>query len=188
MVPDDSTPPAHSSPSNIRPNAKHLHALLGSLSNNIVDRATGAALPCGTRLTDDQQQMLWLGMLASEPQLIADAQRGNPLSGKLVPAAQGLSFRIPAETAADVTFTVQAAVFTPLHPSVKEQRESVTGDRDEDDPDDTDDTGTGTSAAGQGQRKHRRRARPKARHKGRGAAPPKDADSRPSGRRATSSP
>lgn len=118
------------SPSVGTPTANHLNALLGSLSERTVACATGSSLPSGARLADDPQQRLWLGMLASEAQLIADAQRGHTLSGKLVPAAQGFSFRLPPSPSTDVTFTVSAAVFTALHPNVLEQRASVSGDQE----------------------------------------------------------
>ncbi|MEV8374975.1 helicase-related protein [Kribbella sp. NPDC056861] len=110
---------------------QHLHALLGVLADHVVDRATGATLEPGRRLSNDLQSRLWLGMLAPEAQLTADALRGNTLSGKLVPAAQGFTFRVAA-LPASLRLTVDAAVYVPLHPTVTEQREAATGVPDED--------------------------------------------------------
>src|SRR5690242_6307086 len=66
--------------------------LLASLERRILAEAAGVLVPTGVRLPG-RPQMAWLGQLASEPQLVADRNRG--LSGdRLMPAAEGFSFRI----------------------------------------------------------------------------------------------
>ena len=106
--------------------AQHFHVLLGTLADDIVDRATGAALPIQTRFADEPQARLWLGMLASEQQLMADASRGNTLSGKMVPPAQGFTFRV-ATLPVTLDLTVEFAAYLALHPTLDEQRDAVTG-------------------------------------------------------------
>lgn len=128
-----SNSPASAAPS---PAAQHLHALLGSLADRVVDRATGAVLRPAARLSNDPQSRLWLGMLAPEDQLRADQHRGNALSSKLVPAAQGFTFRVH-NLPVDLRLSVNAAVYTPVHPTLAEQRAAVTGARPDRDTENT---------------------------------------------------
>lgn len=104
-------------------------ALLGSLAGRVVDRAAGMSIPTRTRLPDAPQSRLWLGMLASEPKLIADAQAGYTYGERLVPPAQGFTFRV-ASLPETLTFTVRAACYVALHPTLAEQQAAVTAGAD----------------------------------------------------------
>jgi hypothetical protein len=119
--------------------AGRLDGFLGSLSRRVVARATGTSLPAGTRLPDEAKQRLWLGMLASEPELIAEVEAGRRYKARVTPAAQGIAFRVatlPAEL--DVEFS--CAVYLALHPTREEQAAAVTTEREQpgQDPDDPD--------------------------------------------------
>jgi hypothetical protein len=128
------------------PGAGEYFALLQGLSRRIVDDATGRSLPPGTRVRDVVRDRLWLGMLSSETQLAADAAAGRVNTGR-VPPAQGFSFRVPT-LPVQFDLTVEACAYLPLHPTVAEQREAVTGTA----TDGTDGPagGTGPAAAGPG--------------------------------------
>ncbi len=104
--------------------AQRYDALLGCLSRRIVSQATGTSIPTGTRLHDQPQKQLWLGMLASEAKLVAETNAG--FRGlQITPPAQGFSFRVRTlpET---LTIEVAASAFLALHPTVDEQRDSTT--------------------------------------------------------------
>jgi hypothetical protein len=106
--------------------ARHYFTLLQNLATRICHEATGSTLPTRTRITEADHDRPWLGMLASARQLEADAARGNTYGERLVPPAQGFTFRarrLPVE----LTFIVEAAAFLPLHPTVDEQRAAVAG-------------------------------------------------------------
>jgi hypothetical protein len=122
--------------------AGRLDAFLGSLSRRVVARATGTSLPSRTRLPDEAKQRLWLGMLASEPELIAEVEAGRRYKARVTPAAQGFAFRVttlPAELEAEFS----CAVYLALHPTLEEQRAAATAQRDQASPDsgDPDDPG-----------------------------------------------
>jgi len=69
--------------------------------------------------------MAWLGQLASEPQLIADRNRGLP-GDRLVPAAEGFSFRVPVTgVPVELDVTLSFSVYVALHPTLAEQREFI---------------------------------------------------------------
>ncbi|MPQ99584.1 hypothetical protein GB931_17005 [Modestobacter sp. I12A-02628] len=104
-------------------------ALLAHLQRRILSQAAGEHVPAGVALPDSPQERHWLGQLASEPQLRADAQRGLSTS-KLVPAAQGFSFPVLGGDPVDATVTVGFAVYVALHPTVAEQQEFVTAGSD----------------------------------------------------------
>src|SRR5690349_21658079 len=107
-----------------------LDAFLGSLSRRVVARATGTSLPAGIRLPDEAKQRLWLGMLTSEPELIAEVEAGRRYKTRVTPAAQGFAFRVatlPAEF--DVEFS--CAVYLALHPTWGEQRAAAIAERDQ---------------------------------------------------------
>ena len=108
--------------------AQRYDALLGSLARRIVDRAVGTSVPTRTRLTDQPHKQLWLGMLASEPQLIAEAALGYQ-GPKITPPAQGFTFRVRTLPAA-ITVDVSCATYLALHPTLEEQRASVRADAD----------------------------------------------------------
>ena len=118
--------------------------LLGSLERRILSEAAGALVPAGVRLPG-RPQMAWLGQLASEPQLISDRNRGLP-GDRLVPAAEGFSFRVP-RTGAPVELDVTASfsVYVALHPTLSEQRAFINDDQG------ARAAGTGTGAAGSAQ-------------------------------------
>lgn len=99
-------------------------ALLSCLAERVTKTAIGRHIPVGRRLADSPQSRAWLGMLTSEPQLIADQQSGPAYRGKIVPAAQGFSFRV-AELPATLDVTVSATIYIALHPTVQEQRAAV---------------------------------------------------------------
>ncbi|MFE7326550.1 hypothetical protein ACFU8W_16470 [Streptomyces sp. NPDC057565] len=104
--------------------AQRYDALLGCLSRRIVSQATGTSIPTGTRLPDQPQKQLWLGMLASEAKLVDETNAG--FRGlQITPPAQGFSFRVRTlpET---LTIEVAASAFVALHPTVEEQRDSTT--------------------------------------------------------------
>lgn len=104
-------------------------ALLAGLARRTVARATGTSLPLGTRIADEPKQRLWLGMLASEPELIADALTGNTRRERLTPPAQGFTFRL-ATLPATLELTVVCSAYLALHPTLQEQREAVTAEED----------------------------------------------------------
>ena len=111
---------AAASPCDAANEPERFDAFLGSLSRRVVARATGTSLPAGIRLTDESKQRLWLGMLVSEPELIAEAQVGRVYKARITPPAQGFSFRVtdlPAEFEAEVS----CAIYLPLHPTREEQ-------------------------------------------------------------------
>src|SRR5664279_709171 len=89
---------------------QRLDALLGTLARRIIGRAAGTNIPSGTRLVEAPQSRLWLGMLESEPKLIAEALTGDTYGERLVPPAQGFTFRLPS-LPAQLTFTVTAATY-----------------------------------------------------------------------------
>nr|WP_107053169.1 helicase C-terminal domain-containing protein [Streptomyces sp. NRRL B-24051] len=103
--------------------AQRYDALLGCLSRRIVSQAAGTSIPAGTRLLDQPQKRLWLGMLASEAKLVYETNAG--FRGlQVTPPAQGFSFR--TRTLPDrFTIEVSAATFLALHPTLDEQRASV---------------------------------------------------------------
>lgn len=122
--------------------AKRHDALLGCLARRVIDQAVGTSIPVGARLLEQPQKQLWLGMLASAPKLIAEANAG--FRGlQITPPAQGFSFRV--RTLPDsITVEVAACAYLALHPTVGEQRESVTSGANQDaDPE------TGLSPTGQ---------------------------------------
>ncbi|MGW2607617.1 hypothetical protein ACWC4A_24785 [Streptomyces mirabilis] len=101
--------------------AKIRDALLASLERHILTEAAGGQLPARVRLTDAQRRAIWLGQLSSEPQLTVDRAKG--LSGdRLVPAAQGFSFRLAGSAPAEIDVEVSFAVYIALHASQAEQR------------------------------------------------------------------
>ena len=132
-APVDAAPP--------RNDARIRDQLLASLERRILAEAAGVLVPTGVRLSGSPQ-MAWLGQLASEPQLVADRNRG--LSGdRLMPAAEGFSFRIlTTEMPLELDLTLSFSVYVALHPTLAEQREfinAVSGD---------DAAGPGQGAAG----------------------------------------
>ncbi|MFC4586012.1 helicase-related protein [Sphaerisporangium corydalis] len=99
--------------------AQRHDAMLGCLSQRIVDQAVGLSIPIGTRLLDQPHRRLWLGMLASEPKLIAETNAGYR-GLQITPPAQGFSFRVA--TLPDIlTVEVSAAAYLALHPTLEEQ-------------------------------------------------------------------
>ena len=114
-----------------RTDAQIRDQLLSSLEQRILTEAAGALVPTGVRLPG-RPQMAWLGQLASEPQLIADSIRG--LSGdRLVPAAEGFSFRLPATgTPLKLDLTLSFSVYVALHPTLAEQRAFINADSEGD--------------------------------------------------------
>ena len=107
--------------------AQRYDRLLELLADRVVNDAIGTNIPTYTRLADAPQSRLWLGMLSSEPQLVADQLSGRGYRGKLVPPAQGFSFRV-ATLPVSLEVTVSAAYYLALHPTVDEQRHAVTAD------------------------------------------------------------
>jgi hypothetical protein len=107
--------------------AQRYDRLLELLADRVVNDAIGTNIPADTRLADAPQSRLWLGMLSSEPQLIADQRSGSGFRGKLVPPAQGFSFRV-ATLPVSLELTVNASCYVALHPTVDEQRYTVTAD------------------------------------------------------------
>ena len=105
--------------------AKRYAALLGTLADRIIDRAVGISIPTGTRLARPPQEQLWLGMLASEPKLIAETAAGYSYGARTVPAAQGFTFRLPT-LPATLGLRVSCAMLLALHPTLPEQRAAVT--------------------------------------------------------------
>lgn len=103
--------------------------LLRALARRVVNQATGATIPTQTRLPDTALRRLWLGMLASESKLITEAQAGYTYGERLVPPAQGFTFRVPA-LPVTLTFTVSCAAYLALHPTLAEQRAAVTAGGD----------------------------------------------------------
>ena len=111
-----------------------LDAFVGSLSRRVVARATGTSLPAGIRLPDEAKQRLWLGMLTSEPDLIAEVEAGRRYKARVTPAAQGFAFRVatlPAELEAEFS----CAVYLALHPTLEDQRAAARAERDQASPD-----------------------------------------------------
>jgi hypothetical protein len=121
--------------------AQRYDRLLELLADRVVNDAIGTNIPTYTPLTDAPQSRLWLGMLSSEPQLVADQLSGRGYRGKLVPPAQGFSFRVAA-LPVSLEVTVGAVYYLALHPTVGEQRHAVTADAVADD--------NSAPAAGQG--------------------------------------
>jgi hypothetical protein len=107
--------------------AQRYDRLLEVLADRVVNDAIGTNIPARTRLADAPQSRLWLGMLSSEPQLIADQLSGRGHRNQLIPSAQGFSFRVAA-LPVSLEVTVNAAYYLALHPSVDEQRHMVTAD------------------------------------------------------------
>ena len=99
-------------------------ALLSTLADRVTAAAVGRHIPTNVRLADSPQSRLWLGMLTSEPQLIADQKSGFGYRSKIVPAAQGFSFRV-GQLPATVEIAVSAVAYLALHPTVDEQRAAV---------------------------------------------------------------
>ena len=126
-----------------RTDARIRDQLLASLERRILTEAAGVLVPTGVRLLG-RPQMAWLGQLASEPQLVADRNRG--LSGdRLMPAAEGFSFRIlTTDTPLELHLILSFSVYVALHPTLAEQREFINAVSD----DDT--AGPGQGAAGAG--------------------------------------
>jgi hypothetical protein len=126
--------------------AQRYDRLLELLADQVVKDAIGTDIPAYTRLADTPQSRLWLGMLSSEPQLVADQLSGRGFRGKLVPPGQGFSFRV-ATVPVSLEVTVSAAYYLALHPTVDEQRHAVTADVAADnDPATTGDQRTGSVA------------------------------------------
>ncbi|QUQ64577.1 hypothetical protein [Kutzneria sp. CA-103260] len=113
--------------------ARRYDELLGALARRVVSQATGLTIPQRTRLPDAALKRLWLGMLASEPKLIAEAQAGYTYGERLVPPAQGFTFRVQA-LPVTLTFTVSCAAYLALHPTLAEQQAAVTADTESDQP------------------------------------------------------
>ncbi|MEU4607423.1 hypothetical protein AB0F43_30935 [Kribbella sp. NPDC023972] len=127
-------------------------ALLGTLARRIVNRAAGTDVPVGTRLANTPQPRLWLGMLASEPKLIAEAQAGYSYGERLVPPAQGFTFRVSA-LPVTLDLTVSATGYLALTPTLAEQRAAVTAETDTSDS--SPGTGNGPAAGGGSTRGHK---------------------------------
>ncbi|WP_448062653.1 hypothetical protein [Cellulomonas hominis] len=104
-------------------------AMLGALERRILSRATGADVPTGTRLSDETRRRLWLGMLGSEPALIAQATNGRVNTDRAIPPAQGFSFQV-ADLPCHLDLTVNASVYLGLHPTFDEQAAFVQDDAD----------------------------------------------------------
>jgi hypothetical protein len=123
------------------------NALLGALARRVVNRAAGVTTPTGTRLPDSPQQKLWLGMLESEPKLIANAVAGHTYGERLVPPAQGFTFRLSSlpET---IELEVRASVYVALHPTFAEQKGFVADEADSAGRDRGSSPAPGTVAAG----------------------------------------
>ncbi|MBT2543557.1 hypothetical protein J7E99_23405 [Streptomyces sp. ISL-44] len=103
--------------------AQRYDALLGCLSRRIVSRAAGTFIPAGTRLLDQPQKHLWLGMLASEAKLVNETNAG--FRGlQITPPAQGFSFRVRTLPKA-LAIEVAASTFLALHPTAEEQRDTA---------------------------------------------------------------
>lgn len=113
--------------------------LLGALGTRITSTAAGEHLAPLTRLPGAPQQHLWLGQLASEPQILTETAAGrNP---GLVPPAQGFSLRLHT-LPATFELTLSFCVYVALHPTVDEQRAH------HDDADPSNPTAAGAGAAG----------------------------------------
>ncbi|GAA2818676.1 P-loop NTPase family protein [Crossiella cryophila] len=96
-------------------------SLLEQLQNRTLRVAAGEDIQPFTRLQNNQQAKLWLGQLASEPQLSADRSR-NLGGDRLVPAAEGFSFLVRGSSAVPLEAELAFAVYVPLHPTVGEQQ------------------------------------------------------------------
>lgn len=97
------------------------NALLGSLVDRVVAQATGTSYPVGTRLTAEHDRgRLWLGMLASEPTLQREADKRVDTTNRILPPAQGFSFRTQSEPLR-LDLTVSCAFYLALHPTYEEQ-------------------------------------------------------------------
>lgn len=109
--------------------AQRYDALLDCLTERVVAQATGTGIPTGTRRTEVPQNRLWLGMLASEPKLVADKDAGYLLKDRLVPAAQGFTFRVPV---LPITLDIEIACsfYLALHPTLDEQRAAIRDEAD----------------------------------------------------------
>jgi hypothetical protein len=104
--------------------AQRYDRLLEVLADRVVNDATGSRIPVGTRLPDAPQSRAWLGMLSSEPQLVADQRAGPGHRSRLIPSAQGFSFRV-ASLPVSLDATVTAACYIALHPTADEQQNLV---------------------------------------------------------------
>jgi len=113
-------PPPDSTLAAAHTDAQIRDALLTSLALRILTQASGTDLPGHTRLSGSPQRAIWLGQLASEPQLAADQARGLK-ADRLVPAAEGFAFRLASAEATTVHVTLSFAVYIALHPTVAEQ-------------------------------------------------------------------
>lgn len=109
--------------------ADRYDALLNCLSQRVVAQATGTGIPTRTRLGNGPQNRLWLGMLASEPKLVADAQAGYSFKDRLVPPAQGFTFRV-SSLPVRLDIEVSCSVYLALHPTLAEQRAAAVAEAD----------------------------------------------------------
>jgi hypothetical protein len=107
--------------------AQRYDALLGALSNRIVNGAVGTEIPVGTRVSDETKRRLWLGMLASAPELAEQAAAGY--TERRTPPAQGFTFRV-AKLPSTLELEVSCAVYLALHPTWEEQDKAVHGERE----------------------------------------------------------
>ncbi|MFI2562325.1 hypothetical protein [Nocardia farcinica] len=122
---------AHAQPPSGTPTtlAQRHDALLDCLSQRVVAQATGLRVPTRTRLVDGPQNRLWLGMLASEPKLVADAQAGYSFKDRLVPPAQGFTFRV-SSLPISLDIEVSCSIYLALHPTLAEQRAAAVAEAD----------------------------------------------------------
>jgi hypothetical protein len=120
-----------------------LDRLLGTLANRVLDDASGANIPAGTRLRAQPQKNLWLGMLASVNE-IADLPAF--IGERRVPPAHGFTFRV-ASLPVHLDITVDAALYLPLLPTAGEQQRAASDplDRAAEDGDDTPAAGSAPS-------------------------------------------
>lgn len=125
-----------------------LDGLLGTLAARVVGDASGVSIPAGTCLQEQPQKNLWLGMLASAPEIA-----GLPefFGERRVPAAHGFTFRVDA-LPVDLDVTVSAALYLPVLPTAADQRKASSDPlqrpgADEDESDLASDTPAGASAS-----------------------------------------
>jgi hypothetical protein len=95
-----------------------LDRLLGTLANRVLDEASGANYPAGTRLQAQPQKNLWLGMLASADEI---ADLPSFVGERRVPPAHGFTFRV-ASLPVSLDITVNAALYLPILPTAGEQQ------------------------------------------------------------------
>lgn len=148
------TPDAGPTPENPLALAQRYDQLLAALSERVVRDAVGAAIAPNTRLQESPQSKLWLGMLSSEPQLITDQLSGRSYAGKLIPAAQGFSFRVPS-LPLHLVVTVKAAYYVALAPTGAEQHAAVREEQEDQPPLPPPGGGAGGGAGGQNQPGHK---------------------------------